>query len=45
MLAPQPELRIRPRFYEPDVQRMAAPLGEVFAAVGVSCRGSAQPST
>ncbi|MBN0196839.1 NAD(P)/FAD-dependent oxidoreductase, partial [Pseudomonas aeruginosa] len=23
VLAPQPELRIRPRFYEPDVQRMA----------------------
>ncbi|SDN79000.1 NAD(P)/FAD-dependent oxidoreductase [Pseudomonas jinjuensis] len=35
MLAPQPELRIRPRFYEPDVQRMAAPLLELLDAVGV----------
>ena len=43
VLAPQPELRIRPRFYEPDVQRMAAPLGELFAAVGVRfVQGSAQ---
>ncbi|WP_434710893.1 NAD(P)/FAD-dependent oxidoreductase [Pseudomonas sp. R1-1] len=35
VLAPQAELRIRPRFYEPDVHTMAAPLGELFDAVGV----------
>lgn len=36
VLAPQPELRIRPRFYEPDVERMTAPLGELFDAVGIA---------
>ncbi|TFY84238.1 NAD(P)/FAD-dependent oxidoreductase [Pseudomonas kairouanensis] len=36
LLAPQPELRIRPRFYEPDVHTMMAPLGPLFDAVGVS---------
>ncbi|MCX2890132.1 NAD(P)/FAD-dependent oxidoreductase [Pseudomonas sp. DCB_BI] len=35
VLAPQPELRIRPRFYEADVHGMKAPLGDLFAAVGV----------
>ena len=35
LLAPQPELRIRPRFYEPNVQSMKAPLTELLAAVGV----------
>ncbi|MDN5517409.1 MAG: FAD-dependent oxidoreductase, partial [Pseudomonas sp.] len=35
MLAPQPELRIRPRFYEPNVHNMKAPLTELLAAVGV----------
>lgn len=46
VLAPQPELRIRPRFYEPDVQRMAAPLGELFAASAcVSCRAARSAST
>jgi len=35
VLAPQPELRIRPRFYEADVHGMKAPLGELFDAVGV----------
>jgi len=35
LLAPQAELRIRPRFYEPDVHTMAAPLGDLFDAVGV----------
>ncbi|HBO6774683.1 TPA: FAD-dependent oxidoreductase, partial [Pseudomonas aeruginosa] len=35
LLAPQAELRIRPRFYEPDVHRMFAPLNELFDAVGV----------
>ncbi|MEN0105108.1 MAG: NAD(P)/FAD-dependent oxidoreductase [Pseudomonas sp.] len=35
VLAPQAELRIRPRFYEPNVAKMAAPLGELFDAVGV----------
>ncbi|TFY93491.1 NAD(P)/FAD-dependent oxidoreductase [Pseudomonas nabeulensis] len=36
LLAPQPELRIRPRFYEPDVHTMMAPLGPLFDAVGVN---------
>ncbi|MBC3209459.1 NAD(P)/FAD-dependent oxidoreductase [Pseudomonas sp. SWRI111] len=35
VLAPQAELRIRPRFYEPDVHTMTAPLGDLFEAVGV----------
>lgn len=35
VLAPQPELRIRPRFYEADVHGMKAPVGELFEAVGV----------
>ncbi|MDT9633127.1 NAD(P)/FAD-dependent oxidoreductase [Pseudomonas sp. JV449] len=35
VLAPQPALRIRPRFYEADVHAMQAPLGPLFAAVGV----------
>jgi NADH dehydrogenase len=36
VLAPQAELRVRPRFYEADVHRMVAPLGELFDAVGVT---------
>ncbi|WP_255854915.1 NAD(P)/FAD-dependent oxidoreductase [Marinobacterium rhizophilum] len=36
VLAPQAELRVRPRFYEPEVHTMAAPLGELFDAVGVT---------
>lgn len=36
VLAPQAELRMRPRFYEPDVHTMMAPLGDLFDAVGVS---------
>ncbi|MCU1730414.1 MULTISPECIES: NAD(P)/FAD-dependent oxidoreductase [unclassified Pseudomonas] len=35
VLAPQAELRIRPRFYETDVARTVAPLGALFDAVGV----------
>jgi len=35
VIAPQAELRIRPRFYEPNVHKMTAPLGELFEAVGV----------
>ncbi|MDH1262105.1 FAD-dependent oxidoreductase [Pseudomonas sp. GD03944] len=35
VLAPQAELRIRPRFYEADVHKMFAPLDELFEAVGV----------
>ncbi|MNP03021.1 NADH dehydrogenase-like protein [compost metagenome] len=43
LLAPQPELRIRPRFYEPDVHSMFAPLTELFEAVGVRfVRGTAE---
>ncbi|MFZ6044686.1 NAD(P)/FAD-dependent oxidoreductase [Pseudomonas sp. CR3202] len=36
VLAPQAELRVRPRFYEPEVHKMVAPLGELFDAVGVT---------
>lgn len=36
VLAPQPELRIRPRFYEPNAHQLFAPLGELFDAVGVN---------
>lgn len=43
LLAPQPELRIRPRFYEPDVHSMKAPLTALLAAVGVEfVQGSAE---
>ncbi|KAI2684069.1 FAD-dependent oxidoreductase [Pseudomonas sp. TNT3] len=35
VLAPQAELRIRPRFYEPNVHNMKAPLLDLFDAVGV----------
>jgi len=42
VLAPQAELRIRPRFYEPDVHTMMAPLDDLFEAVGVKfVQGSA----
>ncbi|WP_339486566.1 NAD(P)/FAD-dependent oxidoreductase [Pseudomonas sp. EL_65y_Pfl2_R95] len=43
VLAPQAELRVRPRFYEPEVHTMKAPLDELFAAVGVNfIKGAAQ---
>lgn len=43
VLAPQAELRVRPRFYEPNAQQLAAPLGELFDAVGVDfIKGAAQ---
>jgi NADH dehydrogenase len=35
VLAPQAELRVRPRFYEPNAHQLAAPLGELFDAVGI----------
>ncbi|MGN4049154.1 NAD(P)/FAD-dependent oxidoreductase [Pseudomonas sp. SM4] len=35
VLAPQAELRVRPRFYEPNAHQLAAPLDELFEAVGV----------
>ncbi|MDH0095689.1 FAD-dependent oxidoreductase [Ectopseudomonas hydrolytica] len=35
LLAPQAELRVRPRFYEADVSTAVAPLGPLFDAVGV----------
>jgi NADH dehydrogenase len=35
VLAPQAELRVRPRFYEPNAHQLAAPLGDLFHAVGV----------
>lgn len=43
LLAPQAELRIRPRFYEPDVHTMKADLTDLFAAVGIKfVKGSAE---
>lgn len=36
LLAPQAELRVRPRFYEPEMHSMLAPLGPLFDAVGVA---------
>lgn len=43
VLAPQPELRIRPRFYESGVHGLKAPVGELFEAVGVDfIQGSAR---
>ncbi|MBB1604902.1 MULTISPECIES: NAD(P)/FAD-dependent oxidoreductase [unclassified Pseudomonas] len=43
LLAPQAELRIRPRFYEPDVGRMFAPLDALFDTVGIRfVQGSAE---
>lgn len=42
VLAPQAELRVRPRFYESDISTTVAPLGELFDAVGVNfIQGSA----
>ncbi|PKM27995.1 MAG: FAD-dependent oxidoreductase [Gammaproteobacteria bacterium HGW-Gammaproteobacteria-12] len=35
LLAPQAELRVRPRFYESDLSTTVAPLGPLFDAVGV----------
>ncbi|WP_353742717.1 NAD(P)/FAD-dependent oxidoreductase [Pseudomonas fluorescens] len=35
VLAPQAELRVRPRFYEPNAHQLAAPIGDLFDAVGV----------
>ncbi|SEC03834.1 NAD(P)/FAD-dependent oxidoreductase [Pseudomonas anguilliseptica] len=43
LLAPQAELRVRPRFYEPDLASTVAPLGPLFEAVGVRfVQGSAR---
>ena len=43
VLAPQAELRVRPRFYEPNAHQLAAPLGELFDSVGVAfIKGTAQ---
>ncbi|BBU44619.1 MULTISPECIES: NAD(P)/FAD-dependent oxidoreductase [Pseudomonas] len=35
VLAPQAELRIRPRFYEANAHTLKAPVGELFEVVGV----------
>lgn len=41
VIAPQPELRIRPRFYESDVSSLVAPLQPLFDATGIRfLRGS-----
>ncbi len=43
VLAPQAELRVRPRFYEPDAHRLVAPIDELFEAVGVKfIKGAAE---
>ncbi|MFJ2711006.1 NAD(P)/FAD-dependent oxidoreductase [Pseudomonas sp. NPDC087346] len=43
VLAPQAELRVRPRFYEPNAHQLAAPLGELFEVVGVNfIKGAAE---
>ncbi|MCI1678419.1 MAG: NAD(P)/FAD-dependent oxidoreductase [Ewingella americana] len=35
VLAPQPELRVRPRFYENNVASLVSPLAPLFASTGV----------
>ena len=43
VLAPQAELRVRPRFYEPDAHQLVAPIDELFEAVGVKfIKGTAE---
>lgn len=43
VLAPQAELRVRPRFYEPNAHQLATPLGELFDSVGVNfIKGAAE---
>ncbi|KAA0968742.1 NAD(P)/FAD-dependent oxidoreductase [Pseudomonas sp. ANT_H12B] len=43
VLAPQAELRVRPRFYEPNAHQLTAPIGELFDSVGVKfIKGTAQ---
>ncbi|MBV6824571.1 NAD(P)/FAD-dependent oxidoreductase [Pseudomonas sp. PD9R] len=43
VLAPQAELRVRPRFYEPNAHQLAAPIGELFDAIGVKfIKGAAE---
>jgi len=36
VIAPQPELRVRPRFYESAVQTLVAPLQPLFDVTGVT---------
>ncbi|WP_448108462.1 NAD(P)/FAD-dependent oxidoreductase [Pseudomonas azerbaijanoccidentalis] len=43
VLAPQAELRVRPRFYEPNAHQLAAPIGKLFDDVGVKfIKGAAE---
>ncbi|WP_370971992.1 NAD(P)/FAD-dependent oxidoreductase [Enterobacter wuhouensis] len=43
VLAPAPELRVRPRFYEESVSTLVAPLTELFAELGIAfIAGSAE---
>ncbi|MGR5945576.1 NAD(P)/FAD-dependent oxidoreductase [Enterobacter sp. C4G1] len=43
VLAPVPELRVRPRFYEEKVSTLVAPLNDLFAELGISfIAGSAE---
>ncbi|MCS3429991.1 NAD(P)/FAD-dependent oxidoreductase [Klebsiella sp. BIGb0407] len=36
VLAPQPELRVRPRFYEENVASLVSPLEDLFAVAGIN---------
>lgn len=43
VLAPQAELRVRPRFYEPNAHLLATPIGDLFDSVGVKfIKGAAE---
>ncbi|CAI8864582.1 NAD(P)/FAD-dependent oxidoreductase [Pseudomonas serbica] len=43
VLAPQAELRVRPRFYEPNAHQLTAPIGQLFDEVGVKfIKGAAE---
>ncbi|NWD71805.1 NAD(P)/FAD-dependent oxidoreductase [Pseudomonas gingeri] len=43
VLAPQAELRIRPRFYEQNAHLLSAPIGDLLSAVGVTfIKGAAE---
>lgn len=35
LIAPAPELHVRPRLYEHDPKRMAVPLGDIFTTTGI----------
>ncbi|VFS58707.1 Uncharacterised protein [Kluyvera cryocrescens] len=46
VIAPQPELRVRPRFYESAVQTLVAPLQPLFDVTGVKfLRGTVETNS